>query len=161
MTSLTEVAKARVAECGEDRRMACQRLAEDIAADPSLLMPIAELAARQLVGQRLSADRKAIITRAQSISDRDRVLQAELAATNLWMDFPLMCGTRLGDATRQEVTATAERYLKLGRANTKRGRFLQSVAQAVTGKKKVRQVLTEDQINLRWKSIELDEEELA
>jgi hypothetical protein len=70
----------------------------------------------------------------------------EAMARRTLLDFQLRGGTRLGDATRPEVTEAADWYGTLARTNGANAAWLKSVARALPDDEKlVSDVLTEDQ----------------
>jgi hypothetical protein len=72
-----------------------------------------------------------------------RVVQ--LASGTLLM-FPLPGGKPLGQATREEITAAAERYGSQSKDMGEKARWLQLIAQSIPANKKAGEVLTEKRL---------------
>lgn len=69
----------------------------------------------------------------------------KLAAGNLLM-FPLPGGQKLGEATRADITKAADFYEKQSADMAGKARWLRLVAQSLTGKKSVSQVLSDERL---------------
>jgi hypothetical protein len=79
-----------------------------------------------------------------------------IAAVNrstLW-DFALSDGTKLGDSSKAQILADANSYLKRGRDELVKGRWLKAVADAMDDKQTARQALRLNQLKALRKQAE-------
>jgi hypothetical protein len=74
---------------------------------------------------------------------RDQVVS--LAVSNLML-FPLHGGIRLGDATRVEISQTADHYAKLAKDTGHKSRWLTLIAQSLGDGEKVSDKFTEERL---------------
>lgn len=72
--------------------------------------------------------------------------EAIVNACRGFLDRPLMSGKRLGDATRADLLADAQRYEQYAEGNAREARFLFAVADKVKDGQSVRDVLDEDKL---------------
>ena len=118
-----------------------------------LLMPLLHQACYDAIRQVCIRDRGYVAKQADAALAQQATTGAERIqshATRL-MTFLLPLGQkRLEDATRPDVEANAAFYRKQASTMSQRSRWLELVARALTGKKKVKTVLTEDALLQLW-----------
>jgi len=68
------------------------------------------------------------------------------AVAKSWYDYPIYGGVRLGDATKDEILAAVDGYRVQEESNRARREFMERIASKLKASKKVRECLTEQQI---------------
>lgn len=124
-----------------------RRLESDTALRTAVLADLCTSAAQEACRHVRSADRETIWNRpGPDVQQRHRNGLLAVASTTLTtlLDFPLFGGHRLGDATADEVAASAQRYLTLAQTHSSKGRWLDLVAKRTPAGKRVREALTAD-----------------
>jgi hypothetical protein len=114
-----------------------------------------ELAAaiREGVNRVRQHTRRSIITNVarNGRSGRDNVLALASATNLVMMNFPIVGGKKLQDATRAEVADTAEHYATMAATHNQRARWFRAIAQAMPDEKMtVADALTEDRLVELW-----------
>jgi hypothetical protein len=108
-------------------RSAVDELMADSAALERVLTEVVAEAVDQHVRHALTAQRHRATARAAMLATEGAKAAAKSAMDGL-MRFPMMSGTRLGDALKPEVSDTARRYVTSGSVQVQRGIWLRSVA---------------------------------
>lgn len=69
-----------------------------------------------------------------------------MSRLSCWLEYPMPGGGVLGDSTHDQVTAAADHNEALARTNGRKSRWLRLIAARVPFGRKVREVLTDEQI---------------
>lgn len=83
---------------------------------------------------------------APNYQKQSKTERIRLAFSDKLMDFPLIGGKRLGDASKDEVQASAASYLEQANTLAHRGRWLNAVAKKLNANTTVSQALTEAEL---------------
>lgn len=119
--------------------------------DENLLQILVEGAIRDAIGMRVNSahlNNRAAVIRAASRADVEALAIGHLYA---FMDFPLGDGTKLRNATREQVESQAERYAKISSDTGHKHRWLRLIAQSTPPDQLVGESLTEARISALWK----------
>lgn len=126
---------------------------KDVAIANELLMPLLHQASYDAIRKVCIRERGYVARHADSVVTsmaKTSAKSVQSHATRL-MAFLLPLGQKkLQDATRTDVEANADFYRKQARTMSQRGRWLEMVANEVTGKKQVKAALTEDRLFALW-----------
>jgi hypothetical protein len=145
---VTQAAREALLAADNDVLKATEALRQRVKGNPALfrqlMEPLVHDACYDAVRAQCRVQRSAIwsppVHRADSA---DRV--KALAQSNL-MSFPLPGGLRLGDATREDVVKAREFYASQADSMAHKARWLELVAQSLTGRKTVAKALTETRL---------------
>lgn len=153
--SLRAIIREIVAE-SETHEEATKRLVERVWSDDRLRADFIEPAVREgcyrLVGKAISAARGDILA-APSVKNNSNGARLREAAAG-FLAFPLWDGTRLGEATTEQIKDTAVRYRKQADTMAQRAAWLARVAEKVPKGKRVSDVLTEAALEALWSDVE-------
>ena len=130
-----------------------QHAQRDVNLANELLMPLLHQACYDAIRQVCIQDRRYVARQADSTlakQAKEGAQRIQAHATRL-MTFLLPLGQkRLQDATKQDIEANAAFYAKQASTMSQRSRWLELIARAMTGKKKVKTLMTEDQLLTLW-----------
>jgi len=126
---------------------------KDVAIANELLMPLLHQASYDAIRKVCMRERGYVARHADSAvasMARSGAKSVQSHATRL-MAFLLPLGQKkLQDATRADIEANATFYRKQASTMSQRGRWLELVANEVTGKKRVKAALTEERLFALW-----------
>ncbi len=120
-----------------------------VAKDPTLYKPMMDpfikTACYQAITSQCQQQRRTIWNSKQPTAEqqRDRVVALGQGTAATLMDFPLPGGMKLRNAKRDDVSAAAEFYRRQSNDMAGKAKWLQLIAQHLTGKKTVSQVMTD------------------
>lgn len=163
--TLDELADAAFASVKGNRPEAIIVMSEQLYAlfnEPSIRDALIDLAAVVKIGDRIRSKRARAWNAppapppAHATPEANRRRFKIIAAVNrstLW-DFALSDGTKLGDAGKVQILADANSYLKRGRDEMVKGRWLKAVADAMNDNQTARQALRLNQLKAMRKQAE-------
>ena len=130
VNELHEMARQHLAKTNNDKQAAATQILKHLSRNKTLLDVVLEAvifeAVTYCLEKQLSQQRTTALSRASDIVGKAR--EVAVARYEMVMEFPLRSGTYLRDARRPEILSNAENYIKIGRTNLCRGRWLESVA---------------------------------
>lgn len=131
---------------GANNEAACAMLAEAVAADAGLrellLTPWEPHAIRDLIGEKRRRDRAVIWSRPKAADARVDLLRRASVRMSL-MDFPLPNGTRLGNATGEDLAEGSATYKAQASDMAAKAKWLDLIAAGLPEGKTVGEALTE------------------
>lgn len=154
---IEEIIKQCLDEADGDAKKACELLAFRIAADDelfeSIAMPLIVRSARAHIKKwtqpkqrrrRYQDDEET----GASVYSVPSIPTGMLAvASRNWLEYPLMNGLTLGDATRETVLTVSDMHAKQSRQHSARARMFKAVADRMPEGKRVRDVMSHEEIH--------------
>lgn len=141
--------RACLEEAGGDSKKACEILLSKFTADDSLFESVAKPLLEKSIKRQIwnLNTNKRYADSEEKVYDMPGIPYGMLAvATRNWLEYPMLNGIKLGDATRDSVITASEMHAKEGRMHSARARMLKAVAERLPAGKQVRDVLTHEDI---------------
>lgn len=147
---ILQAAKRIYVEHGSSSLAAQDRLQALIRSDETMLDHAICMAAEQAMSVARHAVR-AVIVAATPAASAPKVFSREFSesvqiAVGRFYNFPLMDGTLLADATREKLVRDSGRYAAQAVGCIRSAKFLQLIADGLTGELTVREVFTEERL---------------
>lgn len=146
MSLASKLAESLLAKYDNDVGKAAQVLEDRVLANETLfrdlMRPLVGMICYELVGQVVRKDRKAIIDTVKEADTAEEGLRRLISASLAMLDFPMLNGKLLRNASAADCIETAEFYQKQAGDMAGKARWLKAIARRI-GSKTVGAVLTE------------------
>lgn len=145
--TLYGLAKDALRDSGNDAEAATEMLFERLQADAKLLRALVSGIVRGMSGASVNSvirhQRTAAFESALASSNKAKAGALAGVISSALLDMPLSDGMRLRDATRLEISETAERWDRQAQTMAHRVRFLRAIEKALPPGKRCGDILTE------------------